>query len=184
MKEKIKKKRNKAPKQKDIVEVVNQIVDEVNRILRDKEKEKYFYGLTLLYSFTENLLRHMSFIDTIWKQSEEGEISDELIEEFRDYYFDKLNFYGIIEKVYDKKLIKKSLKVKLQELRKQRNDFIHQCWLYVQRNDGRYLRKELIGVVDIVNSLVERFNRMAEETGVLDLYHPSDLTKQEWIVKG
>jgi len=74
-------KRKGRVERKSILEVVNTIGDEINQILENKEKAKYFYAIILLYSFIENWLKHMSLIDTMWKQAKEGEISDEVAKE-------------------------------------------------------------------------------------------------------
>lgn len=41
----------------DIFEAINDIADEINSILNDRRKDKYFDGVVLLFSFIENVLK-------------------------------------------------------------------------------------------------------------------------------
>jgi len=171
------KRKTKKPKIKgeNILEIVDQIGKEVNQILKERRTEKYFYALVLLYSFIENLLKHLCLIDTFWKQAQEGIIGDEVTKELVEYYFDRLNFRNIIDKAFNKQLVDSEIKNKAHKLRKHRNKFIHQCWLY--KRDPRYLKKELELAIAVVNPLIEKLNSLHEETGVLDLYAPSVFCK-------
>ncbi len=52
-----------------IVEAINDISDEINRILNDRQTDKYFDGIVLLYSFIENLLKWLVFVKLLWDKS-------------------------------------------------------------------------------------------------------------------
>jgi len=67
-----------------------------------------------------------------------------------------MNFYAAIEKAHDKNLINKDLRKELHELRRQRNNFLHQCWLYAHRNNTQYLRKEVLRLAEVANLLVRK----------------------------
>ena len=64
-------------------------------------------------------------------------------------------------------LISDDLSKRLHELRKERNDLIHELYLFQKRYDAEFMRKYLINAKKIVVELVEIFEYLIyEEIGV------------------
>lgn len=48
-----------------MVDAISHIAEDINRILDEGEKANYFYGIVLLYSFIENVLKWLVFTKTL-----------------------------------------------------------------------------------------------------------------------
>lgn len=152
----------------DITEVINEIADDINSILNDCEKERYFECIVLLYSFIENLLKWLVFIKLLWEKFDKT-LRKEEIEIIRLLAKD-LRFYDVLRISYSIKLIDFKLFKRLDEIRKERNNVVHQFWLYTHRKDRRVLRKKLEKLALTANSLIGVFNELTEEIGVDEVY--------------
>jgi len=169
-------KRRKSNKS-DLLTAINGVADEVNGVLDDEEEEKYFYALVLLYSFTENILKHICFVDALWKQSqlEFGELHRDITAIVAEKYLDTTFDQAIRNASKGRLKRSKKLLDSLRGLKRKRNNFIHQLWLHEQaRSNPKLLRRELEEAAHIANALVTRVNKMQKEMGALDLYYPGD----------
>jgi hypothetical protein len=151
----------------EITEAINDIADEVNTVLGDCIKQKYFDSTVLLYSFIENLLKWLVFTKILWdldRVPNEGEI-----DAIRNYC-KNLSFYNAQQLSLSIGILDWALYKRIDSLRKERNDMIHQFWLYSHRGDNRVIRKKLEKVARVVGSLVGIFNDLGEEIGVDEYY--------------
>lgn len=164
----------------DLLTAINGVADEVNRVLDDAKEEKYFYALLLTYSFIENILKHICFIDAIWKQSELGELHRDITEIVAEKYLDTTFDQAIRNASKGRLKRSKKLRERLDGLKRKRNNFVHQLWLHEQaRCNPELLRRELEEAIYIANALVTRINKMEEKMGILDLYCPADWLKEK-----
>jgi hypothetical protein len=162
----------------DLLAAINRIAGEVNGVLNDGKEEEYFYALLLLYSFIENILKHICFLDAMWKQK--GELHRDITEIVAEKYIDTTFDQAIRNASKGRLKRSKKLRERLDGLRRKRNNFIHQLWLHEQaRSNPKLLRRELEEAAYIANALVTRVNKMQEEMGVLDPYYPADWLKEK-----
>jgi len=156
-----------------MADAINAVADEVNSILNERRQKEYFECIILLHSLIENLLKWLVFVKTIWDKTERlAEIPDEEFNSIRKYCND-LRYYdaqqvSLLVDVVGLKLYKRADKV-----RKGRNDMIHQLSMYTHRDGSEDLRKTLEELSLVANELVGIANKLAEETGVDQIWEYS-----------
>lgn len=176
----------------NIIDVTNQIGKEVRKTLnrgkcfipfiRKRNASLYFQETTLLYSLAENLLKYLVATKNCW--DENCRLSDELdariasgeILEENDYYFDgnkireqarDITFNRAIDKAFTLGLISDKLKTTLHQIRKDRNDLIHQLYIFEKRNNLSFMEGRLIEAESIVMEMVPVFEKLIyDEIGV------------------
>ena len=148
----------------DISLIINEIADEINTVLGNKQKEMYFKEIVLLYSFIENLLNWLAFVKTLWEKSYK-QLTQEDVKRLKSFYR-RLNLYNALNISFCIGLIDLNLYVKIDAIRKERNNVIHQFWIYVHRNNLLVLRKKLEKLAGVANQLVVIFNLLTKEIGV------------------
>jgi hypothetical protein len=158
----------RARRPNDISDSINTIAGQVNDVLNSKFREKYFESIIVLYSLLEGVLRWLIFLKLLWdranKKFSEGE-TDSLREFVRN-----LNFYNCIRVAHSLFLIDYQLMNQIDSLRKERNDVVHQAWLYDHRTDYRVLRKKLERIARISSNLVGAVNKLVKKVGVDEAY--------------
>jgi len=152
----------------DVVEAINEVADDINSILDNREEEKYFEGIVLLYSFIENLLKWLVFVKLLWEKSD-NVLGDKEINTIKTFA-KNLRFYDVLRIAYGVGLIDFGLFRNLDDTRRDRNDIVHQFWLYTHRKDIGELRTKLETLAANANDLVEIFNRLTEKIGVDEVY--------------
>lgn len=155
-------------KKDDFVQLINEMADEINTNLNNKEKEKYFESIALLYSFIENVLKWLVYANGLWTRSAK-QISPKDVREIRNFC-KKLNFFGAINVAYVDCLIDFKLYKRIHEIREERNMIIHKLWFFERRSDRRLLRKKLEKLARTANSLVKVLNRLTRRIGVDEIY--------------
>lgn len=157
----------------NIIEVVNQIGDEVEECLTKNDTNEFFKQTILLLSLTENLLKYLVATKICWdetclqvdkKSTDEDIFIDfgEIRERSKDY-----SFSVTIDRARALGLITEDLQDRLHELRKERNDLIHELYLFEKRNDAEFMRENLIKIKGIVEELILIFETLIyEEIGV------------------
>jgi len=165
----------------DITKVINEIAEEINSVLDNCKQEGYFQEVILLYSFIENLLKWLVFVKILWNKS-----SRELIENEVDKlwsYCKRLTFYNALNVALLIDLVDFDLYQRIDAIRKERNDVIHQLWIYDHRNDLLVLRKKLEDLARVADQLVGIFNGLTESIGVDEVCEMFLLTDEEvqWI---
>ena len=162
----------------NIIDTVNKIGEEVRNTLQLENSALYFQETSLLYSLAENLLKYLVATKKCWdtncqlvdeldaKKAKGKPIADE------DYYFDgekirnqvkKIRFVDAINDAYSLGLISTELKEKLDKFRQERNNLIHELYLF----DKELMKQRLTNAEAIVSELVPVFeNLIFEEIGV------------------
>lgn len=157
----------------DIRNIIDSIGVEVDHALLKKQSEKYPYFVLLLYSLIENLLKWLVASKMLWdetlKQTEaelEGNIYKVSWEGIRDKAL-MLNFNKAIDKAYNLQVINKGLKTKLHKNRRDRNNLIHELWVFEKRNDEEFMRVMLVDLKKTTKNLIGEFRRiMYSEIGL------------------
>jgi len=161
----------KKPKHKeylDITQPINEIAEEINSVLNSRKKEKYFVEIILLYSFLENLLKWLVFVKTLWEKVDK-ELPQEEVKKLKSFY-KKLDFYNALNVALSIGLVDFNLYKRIDAIRQERNNMIHQFWIYSQRNNLLVLRKKLEKLARVTNQLVGTFNQLTKKVGVEEVY--------------
>jgi len=154
-----------------ITELINQIAEEVNSVLNDDQEEKYFEEVILLYSFIENLLKWLVFMELLWIKAEKREeepSQEELNKQLS--FFENIQLYDTSCIALFIGLIDINLCKQIDEIRNDRNKFVHQLWIHCHRNDTLVLREKLEKLSRVANKLVEIFNQLTNKVGVDEVY--------------
>ncbi len=161
---------NEKTSARDMTDAINLLADEINVTLNTNRTEKYFESVILLYSFVENLLVWLLYINTLWEiYSKPVKISSKDMED-AERFFQRLSFYNSIWMALSTKLIDISLWRRIDKLRRERNSIVHQLWLYEHRGDTSQLRKKLEELAGVANDLVGIFKRLTKKIGVDEVY--------------
>jgi len=153
----------------DITRPINAIAEEVNAVLNNRIKEKYFEEVVLLYSFIENLLKWLVFVKTTWDKCSNKTLTTEEIRRIRSFC-KSLNFYSALNIAFSINLIDFGLYAKIDTIREERNNIVHQFWIYGHRGNFLTLRKRLEMLARATNQLVGIFNKLTEKVGVEEVY--------------
>lgn len=169
-----KKRRKRRGQVLNLLEAVDELGSEVNAILNEEREREYFYALLLNYSFIENSLKHICFLEAAWSLSDLPKIPRSILETLAKTYLD-VTFNKAIDNAFRGKFTRsETLKRKLRSLLRKRNSLVHQLWLqHEARRNPSLLRQELEEAVDISNALVQSLTRLQKKIGVLDLYDPT-----------
>jgi len=141
---------------RNIVRPINQIATEINSTLDKRKTEEYFEGVILLYSFIENLLKWLVCVELLWKGASSLPR--------------KLDFYDAQCKALTLKLITQTQFKRIDSIRKERNNVVHQFWLWRHRGNRSVLRRKLEKLARIANDLVGVFNTLTRKVGVDEVY--------------
>jgi hypothetical protein len=154
-------------KKRDLTRAINDVADEVNSVLNSRSEDRYFQEIALLYSFIENILKWLVWINLMWKKT--GSLSVDSMLKLRSFC-DGLSFYQAVNFAYSVDLIGEELYAGIDSIRNERNSVIHQLWLYDHRSDMRALRTNLEALAKVSNDLVTIFNRLTKEIGIDEVY--------------
>jgi len=154
-------------KNSDITQIINEIAEEINLVLESRNKGRYFQEIVLLYSFIENLLKWLVWIKLMWEKEEPLTVDTML--KLRSFCR-KLNFYNALNIGFSIDLIDLDLYKRIDAIRDERNNVVHQLWLYRHRNKMSVLRKQLEKLARVSNQLVEIFNQLTGEIGIEEVY--------------
>ena len=141
---------------RNIVRPINQIATEINSILTKRQTDKYFEGVILLYSFIENLLKWLVCVELLWN----GATSLPR----------KLDFYNAQCKALSLALISQTQFKRIDSIRKERNNVVHQFWLWRHRGNRSVARRKLERLARIANDLVGAFNTLTRKVGLDEIY--------------
>jgi len=148
----------------DITQPIDEIAEEINLTLNNRYKEKYFEKIVLLYSFIENLLKWLVFAEIIWQKSSK-KLNIAEIKRLRSFC-KKLNFNNALHIALSIGLIDFKLYRRIDIIREERNNVIHQFWIYRQRRNPLILRKKLEKLARVANHLVGILNQLIKKVGV------------------
>lgn len=154
------------PNKPDLVQIINRIAEEVNTVLDAQTEDKYFQEIVLLQSFIENILIWLVWVEVMWKKSTPKYIEEQQSVNKVSSFCQGLNFYQAVNLAFTIDLVKPDLYIKLDSIRAKRNDFIHQLWLYKNRDQIPTLRTELETLASTSSQLVAIVNRLTKKTGL------------------
>lgn len=153
------------------VDRINEIADEINAVLNDRKKEKYFESILLLYSFIENVLKWLVYANALWQMSQKT-IAVKGVKAVRTYC-KRLSFYQVSNSAYVAGLMDLDLFQRIESIRDERNKVIHQFWTYEHRGNRNVMRKKLEKLANTANQLVGIFNKLTTKIGVDEVYELS-----------
>jgi uncharacterized protein YutE (UPF0331/DUF86 family) len=157
-----------------MVEAVNDVADEINSVLNGRKKEKYFDSIMLLYSVSENLLKWAIFVEILWIKAGAAKdprsfLPEEELKALKGFCRG-LTFFNAQHVALCLNLIDLKAFRKLDSIRKERNDIVHQLWLYAQRDNRSVLRKKLERLARVVNQLVLTSSKVSGKIGIEEIY--------------
>lgn len=79
-------------------------------------------------------------------------------------------------------LLSISLFRRLDSVRVERNQLVHQYWLYAHKGKNHILRKKLEKLAGVANALVGKLNDLIEETGMDESYGFLDITEGKNLI--
>lgn len=159
----------------NLIDEINNVAKEINDILNEKQKQRYFEGIVLLYSFIEDVLTWLIFVHILWNKSENNVSMPILETEVVKNYCNSLNFHSLLNLSLSIDLLDYQLYRKIENARVERNRIIHEFWLYTHKSKKQVLRKKLEKLAHIANSLVVKLNSLVKETGMDDSYELFDI---------
>ena len=113
-------------------------------------------------------MKWLVFVKTLWKKADK-ELPQEGVDKLQSFC-KKLNFYNALSVAVFIDLVDFNLHKRLDAIRQERNNMIHQFWIYSQRNNSLVLRKKLEKLARVTNQLVGIFNQLTKEVGVEEVY--------------
>ena len=152
-----------------LLDEVNALAEQINTVLDKKEKAKYFESIALLHSFIEDILKWLVFTQIVWNKSEKGVMPNGEFEQIRQYC-NQLSLYQLLNLGLSVDLLSFSLFRRLDAVRVERNQIVHQYWLYVHKSKTHILRKKLEKLARVANALVGELNDLIEKTGMDESY--------------
>ncbi len=159
-----------------LLDEVNKLAAYINTVLNRKRKTQYFESIALLHSFIEDLLKWLVFIQILWNKSKKGAIPDGEFEQLKQYC-NQLSFYQLLNTGLCIDLLTHSLFRRLDQVRLERNQLVHQYWLYVHKGKAHILRKKLEKLAGVASTLVGKLNSLVEKTGIDESYGILDIKK-------
>ncbi len=154
----------------NLFQEIDSLSVEINRILNSRISERYFEGIVLLYSFIEDILKWLVFVQIIWNKTTKR-IARSAAETAQVRTFcDQSNLFSLLNTALSVDLLDYSLYERLTHIREERNSLIHQYWIYTHKGKRLIFRKKLERLATVANELVGKFNRLVRETGADDSY--------------
>jgi hypothetical protein len=151
-----------------LTNAVERIEDDIMSILSKRQSTRYFEGIVLMYSLIENVLKWLVFLKVVWDKCARV-LPEREIESLRQFC-NQQDFYSALNLALVTGLIKHPLFRRIDQIRKERNDLVHQCYLFTHRRNRRVLRAKLEKSVSVAGDLFMVFNDLIAETGADDSY--------------
>jgi hypothetical protein len=137
--------------------LINTIVDEVILVLNERQKERYFDSVILLYSLIENLLKWTVYADILRKKYHtKKRVTKNVRREQRDIhqFLKRLGFYETLRIALVSGLIDYRLYEKVEGIRTERNNVVHRLWTYQHRHNRAVIRKKLEKLILVTGELM------------------------------
>lgn len=151
-----------------LTNAVEHIENDIGGILNKRQTSRYFEGIVLMYSLIENVLKWLVFLKVVWDKSE-CVLPRREIESLRQFC-NQQDFYSVQNLALVTGLIKHPLFRRIDRIRRERNDIVHQFYLFTHRRNSSVLRAKLERLVSIADELFVVFNDLVVETGADDSY--------------
>jgi hypothetical protein len=152
-----------------LTNAVERVKNDIRSILSKRQSARYFEGIILMYSLIENILKWLVFLKVLWDKCE-GVLPQRETESLRQFC-NQQDFYSALNLALVTGLIKHPLFQRIDQIRKERNDVVHQCYLFTHRRNRRVLRAKLKKIVSVADDLFVVFNDLVMETGADDSYN-------------
>jgi hypothetical protein len=146
-----------------LTNAVERVEEDIRKILSKRQSSRYFEGIVLMYSLVENILKWLVFAKILWNKSDHTMPHGET-ESLRQFC-NQLDFYSALNLSLISDLIKYPLFRQIDIIRKERNDLLHQYYLFLHRRNARVLRAKLERIVSVADELFVVFNDLVTETG-------------------
>jgi len=108
------------------------------------------------------------FVKILWEKSS-GVLSECEVDALKQFCNEQ-DFHSALNLALVTGLIEHPPFRRIDRIRSERNDMIHQCCLFTHRRNRRVLRARLEGLVSIADDLFAVFNHLLEQTGIDDSY--------------
>lgn len=151
-----------------LTNAIDRVDRDISAILSKNQSTRYFEGIVLMYSLIENTLKWLVYVKILWEKSD-GTLRGGEVNSLKDFC-NQQDFHSSLNLALITGLIPHPLFSKIDKIRKERNDLVHQAYLFVHRRNRRVLRAKLERIVKVADALFVLFNNLIEETGADDFY--------------
>lgn len=152
-----------------LTHAVERVEKEVRAILGQHQSARYLEGIVLMYSLIENVLKWLVFLKIFWDKSDAGIMPDREWESLKNFC-NQQGFGGALNLALAISLIRHPLYNRIERIRVERNDLVHQLYLFSHRRNRRVLRAKLERLVTVADEIFEVLNALVTETGADDSY--------------
>jgi hypothetical protein len=159
-------------RQTDLIKIVNDMGVDIDKIVINRKNDRYLEGIVLTYSFIENILKYSVFLNRSWDQNGIDVDCGISLEQNREHYqkiqkeCSRYTFYQSQEKAHELVLIDDKLYSEINDVREERNDMVHQFWLYAHRKNTKVLERKLKRLVRISKKLIKVFEKISRNIGI------------------
>jgi hypothetical protein len=151
-----------------LINAAERIEKDIRAILSRRQSNRYFEGIVLMYSLIENVLKWLIFLKVVWDKCDRVLAAREL--DTLKNFCNQQDFHSALNLALATDLIKHPLFHRIDMIRRERNDMVHQFYLFTHRRNPRVLRAKLERLVRIVDDLFVVFNSLVEATGADNSY--------------
>jgi len=151
-----------------LTNAAERVEKDIRTILSRQQSTRYFEGIILMYSLIENTLKWLIFVKVVWDKCDRVLPFREL--ESLKGFCNQQDFFSALNLGLATGLIKRPLFRRIDIIRRERNDIVHQFYLFTHRRNTRVLRAKLERLVSIADELFVVFNNLVKETGADETY--------------
>jgi len=151
-----------------LTNAVVRVEQDVRAILARGQSTRYFEGIVLMYSLIENVLKWLVYLKVIWDKCDRLLPQREV--DILKQFCNQQDFRSALNLALVTGLVGHRLFSRIERVRRERNDVIHQCYLFTHRRNRRVLRARLEKLVSVADALFRVFARLIQETGADDSY--------------
>jgi len=152
-----------------ITEPFNEIACDIKDVVENDRKERYFEAVLIMHMFIENILKWLVLTKVAWSKEQKASIGEEEWETLQTFC-KKTSFDRALKMALAISVVSWPLYQELDALRAERNDMVHQFWVYTHRNDHRLLKKEIERLAFMGKELVSTYNALLVEIGVEEVF--------------
>lgn len=159
-----------------IPEIITDMANDLITILDENIESKYLESIVLNYSFIENILKYTVFLkitydfarDQVDKKKEPDENSGKFGDHMKSFC-QGMSFYQAQNIALAEGLIDLPLCKKINKIRSDRNNTVHQFWLYSRRKNSKDMRTELNATIDVTIELAMISTNLIKEIGIPEI---------------
>ncbi|MCX6688871.1 MAG: hypothetical protein NTZ39_04150 [Methanoregula sp.] len=154
-----------------LLKILKKIGENLKSVLDENKEDEYFENIILNYSLIENLLKYSIYLKMTWNlteiQSGQSVSREELLKKFKSArdFCKNLSFYQAGELALGINLIEYPLYQKVSQIRKSRNNLIHQYWLFEYQKNPKKLKVILEGDIEASKEIVRILLTLQKEIG-------------------